>query len=162
MLFGIMGAFAFAIEYGKEASVKIEAKVLRPVKIAEVKNIDFGVIPAGKSAKTNGAQNGYIVIETPGRLKVTWKDKMRGEYVDINRELPVSMRKKDRDYEMVATVNSNFGDGSRSISSNDSNVLIERKGGKIVFSATIATVPKMAQGEYRGSFLVRVEYKDEI
>lgn len=152
----------FSKEYGKDVEVKITGNVVRPVKIGETKDIDFGDIPAGRGAKTAGIQNGFITIETPGKMYVTWKDKEAGNYQDIKNSLPVIMKKINSEEFMVATISSNFGNGTRLIGGNNYNVLVENTGGKIVFSGEIDRVPDTASGEYKGTFLVRVEYRDEL
>lgn len=158
----LIGIGVFSKEYGKDVEVKITANVIRPVKIGETKDIDFGDIPAGKGARTSGMQNGFISIETPGKMYVTWKDKESGNYQDINNLLPVTMKNENSKEIMIANIKSNFGDGTKLINGNNYNVLVENTGGKIIFSGEIEKVPNTAQGEYKGTFLVRVEYKDEL
>ena len=152
----------FSAEYGKDAEVKIKANVIKPVKIRETKNIDFGDIPAGKGAKTSGIQNGFIFIETPGKMYVTWKDKEGKKYQEIDKLLPIVIRNKSLQESIAVNIESNFGNGTKLINGNNYNVLVENAGGKFIFSGSIDKVPSTAQGEYKGTFLVRVEYRDEL
>lgn len=161
-IFLVVAIGVFSKEYGKDVEVKIKANVIKPVKIGETKDIDFGNIPAGKSARTTGVQNGFISIETSGKMYVTWKEKDSGNYQEIDSPLLVTMRKQNSEENMVANIKANFGNGTKLDRGNNYNVLVEPSGGKIIFSGEIDKVPSNAQGEYKGVFLVRVEYRDEL
>lgn len=149
----------FSAEYGKDVEVKIKANILKPIRIIEKKDINFGNIYPGKKAETRGQQNGYIIITGEERMYISWKDIDKGKYQSINVPLEVEIKNSSGkiDTKIVAKVEDEKG---KFVSNQNHNFMLDGGQGKIVFQGNVDKVPEEAQGEYKGAFLVRIEYRE--
>lgn len=139
----------FCNNISQEGKVIVTANIYKPITLEKIQDVDFGVIPVGA---TN------VKAITPGKLKVTseqdinelkftWKDDLGKTYVSIDKPIKVILLPEE-----------NLKNNTKLQSEIRSNLYKEDK--ILNFNGTILKVPKGAFGKYRGTFTVRVEYKN--
>lgn len=130
----------------KSKSVEITADIYLPIELEKLSDVDFGKIPAG--AKNIKSQtDGKLKIVTDASLdalKITWKDEEKDSYVEIEKDIEVGLKGKDKEDEKLKSI----------IKASE-----DKEGKSLIFTGVIPEVPENFYGTYRGTFIVRVEYK---
>lgn len=152
MKYLIILMFLFSINtFSEEATVKIYAKILTPIKLEVKRNLDFGNILAG--GKNIYARNkGEVSVSGLGKIKMFWKDSENSQFQDMNKNLKLKMKNYTGDsFEAILFVS------NRDILKN-LDFLVEEN--KII--RVDGYIPELDKGikkdDYKGAVVIRAEY----
>lgn len=137
-----------ALSY-EEEQVKVKARVIKPIKINVIRNLNFGDIFRG-TKNINQKDKGEIKITGDGEIKVLWKNNYDADFISINKNLDVKIF-NENDY-IIANIKSNHHGNFNNFVVSDDGIIIEIEG-------VIKNVDNgLKNGDYRGNILIRAEY----
>lgn len=135
---------------GKEVIVKVETKILKPIKLNIKRDINFGNIIAG-SKNIVAKNSGIIEVVGEGEISLLWKDDEKNEFQNISKDLKVKMKNLNNDI-FYATLKKNGEMTPKNYFLNGESKIIEINGYIDYLD------PKLTTGEYNGSVTIRAEY----
>lgn len=143
----------------KEATVDVIAQVIKPIQVADTKNVDFGTIVVGQeNVETSNSGDGYIIFSGDKKIEVTWRNEDGQKFNPLKNPLTVTMTNKTENSGTNNEIKALIKAEAEGVESG----VIDLNGGNktIKFKGSIGKVPEVSSGNYSGKFTVRAEYVD--
>lgn len=146
----IMFFVIFTTTFSEEVLVRVTAKVLTPLKIEIVQNVNFGdIFKGGKNY--NAKERGELKVTGNGRVKLLWKDISNSEFQSMNKNLPITMSNETYNFKALVFPNS--------IGNLDDFQVNENADKVVKINGKIESLDKSVPcGDYSGVIVIRAEY----
>ena len=142
--------------FAEEARVEITADVLQPITMNKISDIDFGSIIAG-SSNIVASKDGRISIRGNGNVKLQWKSNEDSKFKSVKENLIVPIYNKNSNKIMTEI----YLEKNKNLNNGEILKLSGNKEEEIGIKGRIEKLPlETEEGEYSGSFTMRVSYID--
>lgn len=144
-------ALFFCKVYAEEALVRVKAKILTPLKLEVIQNINFGdIFKGGKNFIAK--DTGELKVSGNGRVRLLWKDSLKEDYQPLDNELSIIMS-DNKGNSFTALVSPNKIESLNDFIVNENSDKIVKINGKIE-----KLNKSLPEGDYSGTILIRAEY----